>query len=691
MIREPMAPPNPDPVAGPSIAASWSAGDLGIVAALTVAAFMCCQWYMPRFRSAGGVPEFYQAEFGPAVMQTCGRGFVNPVYGTVPAFNDFLTGKTDTLECSDLPSSIRIQPLNGLQGVTHYLMTIVSLVFRVTGIRWRAVDIVTSGFVAVTVGAAYAALRAVCDRWLSLVVTLWWACSPRHLQNLPHLRDYSKAPFFMVLLIAMGMVCVERRPRRLLAVAIVFGAIQGFGFGMRTDMVLNLAPFFLALFAAATRRDLKPRIVSAVATVAVFVAVSYPVVRTYARNSSLWHVVLLGFTSPYNENLNIGFPRPAYSFPYAPNDAYIEAVIRAYWSRLHPGDAPLYLVTRPYDQACLDYIERLAVMFPGDMITRAVASAAGVANLPFWLPVGHETPVGISRPALVSFWRWRATVMRHADGFGLFVVAAAIAVIGVVGVRYALLAFVLFWFWAAVPAVEFQGRHIFQFEFLMLATIAGGSTWAARLFPAWPPARVQVSRRRVGYSLMTVSGLLLAVVAAVGAARLIQKPRVRSLLASYTSAPTTPLPSSAVPIEDGRVRLGVNLFHPPASRDGVEEELIKAEFDFQACGTPPAVAATFRYEESDPQLALDFSRNTPLEYLGRTPTQVFLPVYLLVRDWKIVSRFVGVEVPAAFAPCVRLSRVTELASLPLVIPITVEPDWPRKLYERVRLDNGLGY
>jgi len=33
----------------------------------------------------------------------------------------------------------------------------------------------------------------------------------------------------------------------------------------------------------------------------------------------------------------------------------------------------------------------------------------------------------------------------------------------------------------------------------------------------------------------------------------------------------------------------------------------------------------------------------------------FLPVYAVTRHWKIVSRFVGVEVPATFASCVKLS------------------------------------
>ncbi len=172
-----------------------------------------------------------------------------------------------------------------------------------------------------------------CGRTVSLVVTFFWALSPWHLENIPHLRDYSKAPFFMFLLIAMAVAFVERRPRRLLLLGIAYGVVQGVGFGMRTDVVLNFLPFFIVLFAAppdGAFSALKPRLTCAVAAIGLFAVVSYPVLKTYTRNISLWHIALLGLTSPYDENLDIGFPRPAYSFPYAHYDAYIDTVVRSH-------------------------------------------------------------------------------------------------------------------------------------------------------------------------------------------------------------------------------------------------------------------------------------------------------------------------------------------------------------------------
>jgi hypothetical protein len=222
-----------------------------------------------------------------------------------------------------------LKPLTSLQGATRYLMTAAGLVWRVTGVNFHALDGLIAGCFAVAITAAFVGVRLVCGRTIALAVVLLWMFSYRHLENLPHLRDYSKAPFFMVLLAAMALVTAERSARSLIAVGAVFGAVQGLGFGMRTDVALNFVPFFIALFAAAMfgrMRSLRWRLACAAVSVGMFIAVSLPILRSYASQSSLWHVVLLGFTAPYDENLDIGFPRPAYSFPYAHNDSYIETV-----------------------------------------------------------------------------------------------------------------------------------------------------------------------------------------------------------------------------------------------------------------------------------------------------------------------------------------------------------------------------
>ena len=677
----------------------WSRADYVLTAALSLAAFLFAEWYLPVYRAAGGVAQFYQDQFGPAVMLACGRGFVNVDSPSVRAFDDFLKQRTSSLRCDELPPAIRPVPLSGFQGSSRYLMSAAALVWRATGVRFGALDALIAGFFAAAIGAAYAAVRIGCGRAIALIVVVLWALSYRHLENLPHLRDYSKAPFFMLMLVAMGVAVYERKPRRLVVLGAVFGAIQGLGFGMRTDVALNFVPFFLVLFAAGSvegRRAVRPRMACATASLVVFAVIALPILQSYARSSSLWHVVLLGFTAPYDENLNIGFPRPAYSFPYAHNDSYIESVVRAYWRRLHPNDPLLTMVTRPYDRACEEYFFRLARAFPADMLTRGVASIVGIVNLPFSLPDGY-VPVGVSNPTLRNAWEVRGRIGQAISGSGLLLIAAVLTMLAFRAPLYAAVAFVLLWFWGAFPAVEFQGRHIFHVEVVVLAAIAWGCAAIVRVIAgavdrsAWRRAMWSSEvPGRFARAAATVALLFAIAGATVVSARAYQIPSAHEFVRSYDAARETPVAAAAVPLSGETVRLAVDLFHPPDAREQVEEVLLKATFDFAQCGHPPAVKAVFRYDVSDPWLSA-FSREAPLEDLGAPPTRIFLPVYLVVRDWNVAARFAGVDVPSTFARCVRLSRVDDTRALPLLLPVTIAPDWQRKLYQRVRFGSGLGY
>jgi len=216
----------------------------------------------------------------------------------------------------------------------------------------------------------------------------------------------------------------------------------------------------------------------------------------------------------------------------------------------------------------------------------------------------------------------------------------------------------------------------------LVAAVSGG--------PEPEPADHREIRPRLLRAAATVAVLIAVVATAVVGARAYQVPNAREFVSSYDHLAAVPVAPTTTTLDSGAVRLNVDLFHPPGAREEVQEVLLKAEFDFAQCGHPPALNVAFRYEVSERWFSA-FSRETALEDLGEAPTRVFLPVYLLVHDSIAVARFAGVEVPSAFARCVRLSRIDDTTALPLVIPVTVAPDWQRKLYQRVRLNSGLGY
>ena len=684
-VVQPLASADPSSLAAPR----WARADVVLLAALGIAAFLFARWYVPAYRAAGGVPSFYQDQFAPAVMEACGRGFVNVDAAGSPQLLAFLYQRIDRLKCDDVPETLRLVPVNGFQATSRYLMAMVARVWRLTGVGWRALDVLMCAFFAVTVTAAYAAVRLGCGRTLSVAVVLLWVLSPRHLHNLPHLRDYSKAPFFVLMLIAMGAAFVERQPRRLIALGAIFGIVQGIGFGMRTDMMLNFIPFLIALCAAPVERlrhEWKPRVACAAVAIVAFAAASFPVIRAYASNGSLWHVSLLGLTAPHDENLNIDFPRTAYTFPYAHNDNYIVAVIQAYWSRVHPEKPPVVMLTPAYDEACRHYFATVARNFPADIGARMLSAGIHVANLPFLMD--GRVALGITGGPLAWISEHRSRLLERFNGIGPLLLAGVLVVVGISRLSYVVVSALLLGNFLTYPFLEFQGRHIFHLEFLMLAVFASGGSLLVRLVRArgGEMSAAPIGTRAVR-SAAAVGLLFASIVIALFAARAIQAPRARTLIMSYLNAPTTPLRPTPVAMANDRLRLGVDLFRPRAGRNDVQEVMIRADFTPERCApTAALVPVTFRYENGDPRFGLNPSRDIELELFGPgTSTRAFLPVYSVWRDWNLMTRFVGVDVPRTLADCVQLSVVDDVSRLPLVLPVTVAPNWNVKLYQRLRL------
>src|SRR5215472_8895615 len=96
--------------------------DLYFALAIFVLSWLVAALYLPTFRAAGGTPQFYQEDFAPAVMWACGRGYVNVNKASVPALDAFLTRKSESLRCDDLPPQMPPVALGLMPTVCRYLM-----------------------------------------------------------------------------------------------------------------------------------------------------------------------------------------------------------------------------------------------------------------------------------------------------------------------------------------------------------------------------------------------------------------------------------------------------------------------------------------------------------------------------------------------------------------------------------------
>jgi hypothetical protein len=671
----------------------WSRVDWYIVAVMAVVAFLFATSFLPAYRAAGGTPFFYQQDYGPAVMLACGKGFVNPEVQSVPALQSFLERRADRFECEDLAPAQRAFSVNPLQSSSRYLLMVVALLWRTTRIEWAVLDVLSAASFAISIAAAYSALRFMSGTVVSLLVTVLWATSPWHILNLPHLRDYSKVPFFTLALLAIGLVLTARRPSTLIALGAAFGATQGFGYGMRADVAVNFVPFLIVLFAvvARSRHGYGVRLLCAAAAFATFVLVALPILNAYRAAGSLWHVTLLGLTTPFDVNLNLALPPPPYDFGYMYNDLYIETVVRSYWARLHPGGEAFRMLSPTYGLACPALYTSLAAAFPGDVLTRMVAAAINIVNFPFLPGYGH-VPLGISNRPMVALYELRGSVMDMLEGFGPIAITIVLVILGMNGPRYAAVAFLLLCGVTAYPALQYQFRHMFHLELVVLAAIAvGGALLGRRLQDGWRHGDrdwLAEEGKRAGRSFIAVAGLFLVVAGTLFIGRAVQRPQAKALLQSYEAAALDPLGTKSEERPDGRLWLDAPVFSTPPPRDDLETMMVVAEFTPDRCGGTSSVDATFRYKQAHSGLD-DFSRRVivPLRPDTGIPTRVFFPAYAIFENGELMSRFAGLELESARADCVALSRVRSLTTLSLLLPATLTPGWEAgRLYQRLHLD-----
>lgn len=656
--------------------------DLYAAAAVFVVGWAIAVVYLPSFRSAGGVQQFYQEQYGPAVMAACGRGFVNPDLHSTPALESFLDRRIDTFDCRNLPAAVTVGPTDPLQNVTRYLLVAAGIIWRIRGVTWPALDSLLAGMYAVAIASAYLALRFVSGRVLSLVGTALWAMSPMHLQNLPHVRDYSKAPYLVLTVVAMAAVVSERNAKRLAATGAAFGLVQGIGLGMRADVLLNFIPFFAALIFAGPRRvreQLKEKLACAGAAIAVFIVASLPILRTYSRSEGFWHVSLLGLTTPFDQALHV---RPApYDFGYAYNDSYMKWVAQSQWSRRHAGGPQADPDAAPPGAASREYYKTLAAVFPGDFATRMIGSVLSVLNLPFSNTYGYA-PLGVSNAFLVRLGTWRVWLLLRFAGAGPLLAATLIVLIGMTRPRDAVVGFVLVVFFAAYPFLQFHDRHIFQLEFL----VTGMLVWLASL--GWRAAVSQPAPlpSLVWRSIALMAAMCVAVAAAVAVARTVQKPGARALLDAYDQAPTEAVPASRISLDDGHIRLLTSMFDRASQEPGPRHALVVVDVLSDGCASS-SVDLTFRYQRVGVPADFDFSRSVtvPAAAAGSEPTRVFFPAYGMGAG-DPEAGFIGIDVPAAQADCIRIARVRDTRSLPLLLGATLAPGWENgPLYARVGL------
>ncbi len=632
-----------------------------IVGLLFASAAMWGTFYWKRSLQAGRKPVFYQEYFEPAVMKACGRGF-QLAHPPIPAVVDFLQQKTDRLSCDQIPATAGVSEYGVYQKTWYYLMLTVAFTWWMLGVSWSGMAPLFGILFGATIAIAYGIFRLGMGRVASLGGAAALSVSAVHLQNLPHLRDYAKAPFTLALILLLGLLVAGRASaRRVMAIACVYGVVLGIGYGFRTDFLIDIPVFFLVLFGflqGGSLRNLPLKAAAAVVCVALFAGTAWPVITAIRRGGGCqWHAVLLGLSDASTDALMVE-PGP-YDFGHYFSDGFVYSIATAYALRIRPGVGHIDYCSPDYDAVTGRYAADLARTFPGDMVTRVLASITQVVQLPFrWF----DQPL----PGVADrLYRARLPLLKLARGSGLVFVGLTLFVLTAVDPRFGLFGVFFLFYFGGYPMLQFGVRHYFHLEFM---------TWWAIGFLAHQAVVHARDRERVLKTLAwKQSAVILGFVAAAvlvttWSLRAYQDKSAARLFQQYVDAPKDALRLDTAPA--GALHR-IALHRNPAA-DPYPADLLEVDLDAARCGANPAV--TFAYDPPNQEFAhtRSLSNRTP----SAGPTRFFEPVY---------AHFAGVRFSDASAGCVTGAyRIASGDGIPLLLSVRLDPGWAHSgLHERM--------
>ena len=671
--------------------------DLLLAAGLFATAFAVAAWFVPQFLASGGKPWFYQLEFGPAVMQACGLGYVNPADDTRPALDRFLETKIDEVSCADL-AGVETLPLTSMQRAFRYLMLTVGTTWRVQGVvAWSALTPLYGTLYGLTTVLAFVIFRQGMGRSLSALGATALMFSTLHLHNIPHLRDYAKAPFVLALvLLAIRLVIAEAVTWRTVALAAFAGVLTGIGVGFRNDVLVAI-PAFVGVLALFLPGGLRPTLLLRGAAIAVYLVAVYaamwPMSSSYQTGggSSSQHLVLLGLTPAFSADLGVDNSH-LYEVGFEYRDELALAMIDNYADRRLGQHRFLPMYGSDYDRTASALLREMAITFPADLLTRVYASAVRITELPHStttaaLVVPEFLPATAQRVLLL-----KADALRLIGGLWPWPIVISLVALGVWRLRIGLFAAVFVLYLSGYPALQFQERHFFHLEFvgwwalgfcLMLAGRTAGAVvkreWRAEGIKAltpdagWP--------RAAGMALAMWAVLAGVIVGPLWLLRRYQEAHVRAFLGAVHATPRTALDLTPVSLPNGDLR-----FESPALVRGLPGDGgVHAAYVVAYLGGANCDAMNLRVTQRYHSMTKGYDFSHPVEVavpLADDPVALYFPAYFRnpgsSNGGDEPFGFAGLELPGAHANClVRMSSLNDVAALPALLDLRLRPGWER--------------
>jgi hypothetical protein len=199
---------------------------------------------------------------------------------------------------------------------------------------------------------------------------------------LPHLRDFSKAPFIL-LCVALSLFASKRRLGYVSCVSLcaAAGAVLGVGLGFRFDLTM-LIPLVVVLRLGFGQwrgiRGFVIRIGCCCIFLAAVVSTSLPILAMYRiGGGNSFHWINLGLMSYFDPLLNVDTPT-THELGHLYNDMFVGELVNDY-AQQHAGEitSKLEYGNAQYNAYGRSYYLAVLRTFPADMMIRAIAAPLG--------------------------------------------------------------------------------------------------------------------------------------------------------------------------------------------------------------------------------------------------------------------------------------------------------------------------
>jgi hypothetical protein len=645
---------------------------------ITLLIFLFAVFWGGRFVTSGIIqPLFDQVLYAPAVMEACGKGFIVPAThqqaSEIPGLLDFLQQKQTSFDCKQLPSQFKQKAPIAYQNFERYLMGAVALIWKLTGVSWNSLTPLHALLFGLSNVAVYGVFRLSMSKPLAMALAISQILSSLQLSYLPHLRDYSKAPFIIATTLLLSwMVKYSFSREKTVLLSLITGAWLGLGLGFRTDLLVFI-PAALITLAAFTpngyNRDGITRFLAIAVFILSFLLVGWPILSMSGESGSLFHLILLGLMEPFDGKLGVR-PSDVYEWGYLYHDWYVKAFLDSFAQRILGinFDRPhLILVDAPkeYDQVARLYYLEILRNFPADFASRFLAAALRVLQMPF-----NAAPLmGIIGLILI---------IAHNMRLGVF---ATIAVIYLCG----------------YPSLQFGTRHYFHLQFVslfLLGTLC--QLIFNRLHVVFADFRKdkilsshglfnEVSYIKYKQGVITISAFILVISASLFFLRRLQQDHLQIFLQPYAQLSSNSDKFTPHSIGNDMVRLVTTemIDWSEGRKNLIEYDyLLRTDYwilklDGRSCNKD-SISISIHYNSDNPRK--DYSRITVLDI--KEPIRYIFHTYSLSPSF-----FDGLDIEKESLDCVKsFGRAIDFEKLPLLMNIILKDNWENtKLYQSINL------